>query len=455
MKRSARLKEEHNAVLTQLEALLAAVEARDVKDFTTEEDTEFSALTAKAEKLKRDFDAALSAEKAVAEREAIPAHTPVERAAPGRVAATVKEQLPADRQVSLLAAGHIKSKQAGDHPLKILSDEGYGRFADELADINYSGKSVNTLTGAAGGVLLPAAARGQLLEMLTPKTTFLLGNPQRVPLVGGRYEQPAALTGATAAYVGESGKKPVSDVTFAMSSMKAKKLAGIVLITKEATKWLVPDIESYIRRNLGIALPQAMDTAAYFGTGSGDTPLGILNVAGVGVIDASTLAVLPKAPTLAEIDTIAGAATLYMATRDMNMGNVFWLMAHRTLEWLKNIRVGGGDGVFAFPELQGAAPRWKGYPVLVTNKVPTNGGTNTDETTIALIDFDEVLFGEEEGLTVSTSSEATIDVGGTLVHLYQQNMMAVLAEMMHDFGLARAAGVVKITKVRWGSTAGA
>lgn len=449
MKRSSRIKLALQATVGTLEGLLKTVEERDNKDFTTEEKKQFDEVTAEADKLKKDFEDALKAEKILADAESIPAHTPTTEKR--TVPAQAKKEMKPDQMVGLVAAGQIKGAALGVSPLKILDDAGYTQFAEELSEINFEGKSVNTLTPSAGGILMPQPARGQLLEQIQPRTTFLQLNPQRVPLIGGRYEQPFATTGATAGYVGEGQKKPVSDIGFDKFDMKSKKLAGIVLITKEAKKWLVPDIEAYVRRNLNIALPQAMDTAAYFGTGTGDSPLGILMRPGIGIIDAGTgYFTDPTRPTLDELDTFASAFTLYMSTRDMPMGNPMWLMNPITLEYLKNIRVGDGTGVFAFPELQGNAPRWKGYPVLSTNKVPANLGVGTDETIIALIDGDEVLFGEEEGFNVDTSDQATIDVAGTLVHLYQQNMMAVRAEMMHDFGLQRAAGVVRANGVRFG-----
>jgi hypothetical protein len=49
------------------------------------------------------------------------------------------------------------------------------------------------------------------------------------------------------------------------------------------------------------------------------------------------------------------------------------------------------------------------------------------------------------------SDQATLDVdgSGTLVHLWQQNMFAILAEAMHDFGLRTVKAVVKQSNIRW------
>jgi HK97 family phage major capsid protein len=335
----------------------------------------------------------------------------------------------------------------------VLEDNGYGDFAMELHQTNGLKKSINTLTNSAGGILMPQPARGELMDLIYPDTTFLRGNPQRVPLNGGRYEQPYGVTGATAAYVGESVKKPVSDLTFAKMSMTSKKLAAIVLITKEAQRWLFPDITNYVERNLRIVLPQTLNTAAYLGTGSGDTPLGILNTVGIGAYSAEDYAVDPLAPTIQELDLIATTLFMHMTTRQIGRNPSWaWVMSSRTVEWLRNFRIGSNLDL-AFPEMQGDNPRWKGVRVLEEVAIPENTGTGTDETVIALINFNDVLFGEEEGLTTSFSDQATVDVSGTLVHLWQQNMFGLLAEMMHGFGVRRLDSVIRLNNVRWGAPA--
>ena len=127
-------------------------------------------------------------------------------------------------------------------------------------------------------------------------------------------------------------------------------------------------------------------------------------------------------------------------------------MSYRTAMRLADMRVGDNNGELAYPTMQGIGQSqpvmWKGFPVIVMSQIPTNGGVTTDETTIALADFTHVLFGEEEGITMKMSDQATLDPDGTganLVHLWQQNMFAILAESMHDFGLRFAKAVVRAT----------
>jgi HK97 family phage major capsid protein len=435
MKLSDVLKARRKSAFEKLQALLKAVRESESKEFTEAQATEFDSLEAEIKDLEgEDGNGGKIAQ--------------AERAEP-----RPKEKLKADKAVVVTMTAQLKSKLNGGHPLAIMDEAGYGELAMELAQVNGITKSVNTLSDSAGGVLMPNPARGELLDLLYPEMTFLQGGPVRVPLIGGQYEQPFGASGGSASYVGEAAKKPITDVTFDKVSMKSKKLAAIVMITKEARKWLFPDVEAYVNRQLRIILPQAMNTAAYLGTGSGDTPTGIFNKSGVGSYAASTSGYFAdvKAPTVVELDSIAARLILHMTSRFIGRTPRWaWVMSQRTLSYIQNLRVGANLDL-AYPEAQGNAPTWKGIRVLLELAIPENTGTGTDETVLALVNFDDVLFGEEEGLRVDASDQATIDNSGTLVHLFQQNMMALLAEMEHDFGLQRAPSVVKLTAVRWGA----
>ncbi|WP_046869367.1 phage major capsid protein [Microvirga massiliensis] len=361
------------------------------------------------------------------------------------------KEIRGEMALSLTAAAIIKGKADGKHPLKVLEDEGYGQFAGELKQ-DPKAKAVNTLVSAEGGILVPQAQVGGIIPLLRMQSTFLAAGPTRVQFVNGQYKVGRGATGATAAYVAEGALKPVSTPTFDAIDMRAKKLAGIVPLTNEARMWTIGNIEEYVREDLRSALALTLDLNGWLGTGAGASPLGILNKAGVQIITPTFAD--PLNPTLAELDALATAMILRMTTANIFASNRWrWVMSYRTAMRLADVRVGeGSDGDFAFPTMQGIgsgnAVTWKGFPVVVTAQLPTNGGATTDETTLALVDFTHVLFGEEEGITMKMSDQATLDPDGTgenLIHLWQQNMFAILAESMHDFGLRFAKAVVKAT----------
>jgi len=449
MRLSDKLKAKRAALLEKMEALLKAVQGSEAAEFTAEQAKEFDELEPEIKRLDGEVERAERAERMTASASSAPASQPTGEK--DKVPARPKEKIKADKKVALLMSAQLKGKLGGQHPLAVLEDNGYSEYVAELCETNGITKSVNTLTDSAGGLLVPEAARGELIDILYADTTFLQGNPVRVPLIGGKYTQPYGVSGATAGYVGEGAKKPVSDLTFAEMEMTSKKLAAIVLITKESKRWSFINIQNYVERNLRTVLPYTMNTAAYLGTGSGQTPLGILNTVGIGAYGAATYAALPKAPTIAELDKMASLMTQYLVTRLIPRTSAWaWVMSYRTAEFLRNFRIGSNLDL-AFPEMQGANPTWKGIRVLIEYAIPENTGGGTDETVLALVNFNDVLFGEEEGLTTSFSDQATVDVSGTLVHLWQQNMFGLLAEMMHGFGVQNVNSIVRLNNVRWGA----
>lgn len=448
--------EQLRALLAQKHGALAPVKVKAFADGATQEDLDaFETALKECEGIEKKIailersealDAATSrSAEVVTGAEEIDGETG--RIAPTPKAAPLKIEL--GQKLSLTAAAIIKAGKSGD-PLKILANEGYEQFANELKAHR---KAVNTADEDEGGILVPTTLQNGILPLLRNESTFLNANPTRVQLINGSFKQPRGATGATAGYVAEGALKPVSTPTFDAIDMKAKKLAGIVPITNEARKWTVGNLESYIRDDLRNALALTMDVNAYLGTGAGSSPIGIFNKSGVQTVAGAF--VNPAAPTLAELDRFATAMILKLTTANIYSNPRWrWVMAYRTLMYLADMRVGDNDGELAYPSLQGENPTWKGFPVAVTNQVPTNLGTGTNASLIGLVDFSHVLFGEEQGIVMKMSDQATLDPDGTgenLIHLFQQNMFAILAESEHDFGLRYAKAVVKATGIRWGA----
>jgi HK97 family phage major capsid protein len=439
--------------LARLQKLLGELNALEAKETLTAEDlTAIAAKQTEIEACEAEI-ATLQKSEQMRSRAAKPANQRAEggQAEDGEVItepARPQREMKPEQKASLLAAATLKSRGTNIPVLKILEDEGYAQLAAILKR-DAPNPSVTTTVATA---LIPTVISSEFIELLRPRTTFFQGNPKRVKFTNGKFVAPRGASGATAGYVGEGDKKPVTGPTFDAMTMIPKKLAGIVLITQEARKWSLPDIDAYIRTDLRNAMAQAIDLNAYFGTGATDTPTGIL--VGKTTFSSADYTAAPLAPSITEIDTMASRMVLSLTLANIDQSESWaWLMNYRTLEFLKNLRVGDDTGVYAYPELRLPVPTWKGFRVFVTNQVPINGGATTDESKLALIDFDHVFYAEEEGLTVKTSDQATIDVNGTLVHLWQQNMDAILMESQHDFALRHGAAVALMDHLRWGAGA--
>lgn len=373
-----------------------------------------------------------------------------------RIYASAKLEVPKESKALLGVAAMAKSaliaKKYGEivSPEKLLEHDGYGAYAKEQVVKAAAERALLQKAGifstVSSSVLLPQPVAREVIPILYPETTFLQGNPTRRRLEGGRLRIPRGTGSATAAYVAEGAKKPIGALTFGDINMLAHKLAGIVYFTNEAAKWPVIDLEAYIRTELPTALGLKMDSAMYFATGGGANPTGIFNQAGITTV-VGTFAD-PKAPTVGEIDRETGRMILALVGANLVRSNRWrWVMGHRARQYLADLRDGNGNAIYPTIESNGT---FKGIPILVSNQFLENGGATTDEGLLGLVDFSQVIYAEEEGMTMKASTEATLDDGGTTVMLWQQNMAAILCEMEHDVALMRPQGVAKMT-IRWGA----
>ena len=442
--------EQLRAALREKHGALPEIKAKGRAEAATDADVQAYGDIVKAiEKLNEQIDTA-EREEAIEAKSAKPAE---------KVTATVEEKLPAQVAVKdplefycLTAAAVFKAKKTMQSVQDVLENEGYGQIVQKLLLAPRNQKVLNTLVSADGGILVPAAQVGaNVFDLLRVESTFINAGPTRIPLVNGQFKQGTATSGATASYVGEGGKKPVSTPQFSSITMASKKLAGIVLMTDEMVRWSAPDLAAYVRNDLQASMATTMDLNMWLGAGTGSTPTGVLIKSGIQTVTGTFSSA--TAPTLAELDTFGTAMILKFITANIyNSSQWKWLMSYRTFMKLSNMRVGSSDGVFAYPELHNTPPSWKGYPVILSNNIPTNLGGGTDETYIALIDMRYVLFGEEEGLTFRFSDQATIDTTGdgtANVYLFQQNESAILAESMHDVGLRTVKAVVRASGIRF------
>jgi HK97 family phage major capsid protein len=444
--------EQLRALLREKHGGLKALREKAFGEAGSAEDLDaFEAAVKECEALETKIEL-LEREEALAAKATVPATNPTGTAAP-TVPATAKEHKP-EEVLAIVAASLVKGKEEGLPALKVMADSGFGRLASELVPHNQ--KAVNTLVSAEGGILVPQAQVGGILPLLRQQATFLEAGPTPIELVNGQYKVARGASGASAAYIGEGGLKPVSTPTFDAIDMASKKLAGIVPMTEEVTRWAIGNIQAYIQNDLRAAMVLTMDLNMWMGTGAGTSPLGVFNKAGIQTIASAPLFADPAAPTIEELDRMGDAMVLALITAGLvpAAGRWRWVMSYRTAMWLASLRLGDtSQGELAYPTMTGAgqnAVTWRGFPVTVTAQVPTNLGAGTNESFIALVDMSHVLFGEEMAINMRWSNQATLDPDGSganLIHLWQQNMSAVLAESMHDVGLRYAKAVVKATGI--------
>jgi HK97 family phage major capsid protein len=396
-----------------------------------------NASTAELENLQKSFDAVEKAEAAAA-RAAQPVKTPV-KAEP-----TVKQHAVDDTAGFTLGVimGGMAMVKSGSAPnlREALESTGFTAIADSFE--NLSGKQLASIT-ATGNLLVPPTMASEIIEFLRPSTTFLQASPRRVPLENGSYFQSGGSTGATASYGRENSVPAYSEATFRDINLFAKELQGKTAISNLLLKRGVSGVRSFVDQDLRSAMAEAMDLNMFLGDGLQNRPLGVYNVPGISTRAAQDAV----APTAAQID--ADARWAINALININLAQAKWVMSQETAGFLEDVRDANGNPMY--PSMGLANPTFKKIPVLVTTNLPTNLGAGSNRSHISLTAYNHVLLGEEDGITVRVSDNATYtDAGGNLRSAFERDETVMIAVARHDVGVRHLRSVALLTDVRWG-----
>lgn len=432
--------EELRKLIGEKSQALATLKAKVLGEGSTKDDLE--ALTKATEELK-GLTAKLEALHAAEKAEAASAQ-PVVPAAPSapKAAAQAKKDFTAVEKIGLGLQGLIFAKQQGYGQgqvavYKAMSELGYQAVADEFDAM----MKVNSVTGAGGGFTIPPDFNPNIIEILNPVTAFLRGGPEEMPMPTGSYTQPGQASQPTASYRGEAQAIAVSDLTFREINMKARLLSSMVPVTNQIIRYSATQIVPFVQRSMATVMGQKMDAKAFVGTGVGSEPLGILRIDG----HYSTPAFDSATPTAQQIDSSARKLLDRIALYPALQIKLAWVMAQRTFGYLQDLRDANSN--YIYPSLQGERPTWKGYPVLVSAVIATNGGVGTNESEIALVSFGNILLGITKGLELAVSDVATVNG----VSMFETDQTAVRALSEHDWTARHVENVMRLTGVKWGA----
>lgn len=258
------------------------------------------------------------------------------------------------------------------------------------------------------------AARSSAVQQLVPQTQLGI-NGQSIPVVTGKL---------SANWVAEGAQKPASKGTIGLKTMDPKKLAVISVVSAEVVRANPGSYMSLIRNQVGDAFAEAFDAATLHGT---NTPF------------ATYIAQTTKS---VEIGTTAQADGGVFG--DINEGLSLLVNAGKRLsgfalddrfEPLLNGAVdAGGRPIFIdSPLVDNAGPirsgRLLGRPAYVGEGI-------YDDTTKTLGfggDWSQAAWGAVGGISYKVSTEATVTINGELVSLFENNLVAVLAEAEYGF----------------------
>lgn len=291
-------------------------------------------------------------------------------------------------------------------------------------------KSAQVMTTENAKPLVPVTQfTGDFIELLRAKTIVdKLAGQMRVAPPNTTISGMA--TGATSQWVGEGAKKPVTNATFENIEIKSHKLAGIAILTDELLKRNSYSADKMVLNDLIESATQLIDTT--FIDEQAQTA-----VRPAGILQGATK-VESTGNDATAINADLTKLRIGFISKNLSLDGAYYIMSEsRACLWaeLKNPL-----GAPEFPGLQ--APT--GQKTL--NGLPVIESEHAGDVVI-LVKPSELYLADEGGVEVAYSDQATIDVNGTAVNLWQENKFAIRAERYITWAKRRpiAASYIKYT----------
>lgn len=277
-----------------------------------------------------------------------------------------------------------------------------------------------------GAVNLPAEISSEIWAK-TMDESAVMKLARRIELPGNGVAVPIIATDPVAEWVGETGAKPVSNSTFETKLITPYKLAVIETVSKEFMDDYEALYNELVRRLPG-ALAKKFD-ATVFGAAAGKPGDNFDVLGGSTAVDIQTDA---WAGLVSADGTIAAAG--YELTG--------WALAPQGKSLLLAARDGSERPLFVNNAAEGAVPMVLGEPVEIARAAYAAG--NPNQVGFAG-DWDTAVYGTVDGIEISVSDQATLTTGNTTLNLWQNNMVAIRAEIRVGFRVQDANAFVKLT----------
>ncbi|MDS9468702.1 phage major capsid protein [Paracoccus sp. MBLB3053] len=241
------------------------------------------------------------------------------------------------------------------------------------------------LTSGAAADLVPNVHRGDLFIDMRRSAimTARLGATVLDGLVG-TIDIPKQTASSAAQWLAEDAALTETDANFTDVNLSPKTVGALTSYSRRTMINAVPAVEQLVRRDLAAVVARAIDYQAIFGTGTGNTPVGVVNAAGVA---SSTLATPSWSEVLAMIADIQN--------EDADIGSLNWAMNPAAVAKLR-----GTNKVSAEPEhgfLMTDPGNLAGYGVGTSTAIPTAAGT-PDTSTVIFGAWSQLLIGRWSGL---------------------------------------------------------
>jgi len=284
-------------------------------------------------------------------------------------------------------------------------------------------------------------AFADFVEYLRPRTLYgqISGRFRSIP-----FDVPVLLqnSGGTAAWTKEGAAKPVTSWGYSRTKMGPLKVTAIAAATNEMLDRASAAADVLIRDELARSVGETIDGTLISASAavSDESPAGLLNGTNATSLDGDGSIFGIRC----DIATMMKA----MVGNNLSVAGAFWVMPETTAVDLSLAT--NEVGAPAFPGMTPAGGTLAGLPAFTSQYVPVD----SNGATVALIRGDEIYLGDEEGIIVKASDQASILMADNpsmnsttptpaqLVSMWQTNSTAFLVERFLNWQKRRAQALV-------------
>jgi HK97 family phage major capsid protein len=255
---------------------------------------------------------------------------------------------------------------------------------------------------SAGGFTVPTPLAHGFIDIMRAKTVVSRAGASTVPMDSETLAMARLVSDPEIEWRGENAPIVEGDPTFDRVTFTARTLAGMLRLSRELVEDSI-NVGAMIQNALAQSAANKLDEAALWGSGTGFTPRGVANTAGI-----NTLSMGTNGAAIADYDRLIDAVhQLQLA----NAGDPTAMIMHpRTIADLAKLKDGDGTPLTT-PGLIAGIPR------LGTTAAPIDEteGTGDDASSIILGDFSHLMIGMRTRVEIRVFDSPLASTGQLLV----------------------------------------
>ena len=281
------------------------------------------------------------------------------------------------------------------------------------------------------GPIFDEAAKGSAAMSLMKKVP-LGASGQAFPIVTGK---------PSANWTSEGEKKHTTEASLGLVTMQPKKLTAIAVASQEVIRANPGGYSETLAGLLAEAFARAFDRAVFHNKGGDGTGTGPFGTSLSATTKTVTLGATAGANTY---DDLVKAMGLNLQGTPKKQVNGFAFDTSFEVDLLTT-KDTAGRPLFAEASYDGLIPALRSGSILGRPSY-LHENVGDDKTVGFAGDWTKAAWGTVGGITMDVSTEATVTIGGQLVSLYEQNLVAIRAEAEYGFALADKDAFVKIAR---------